>query len=138
MPRWACSNRPARRFVAPVNAPRSCPNNSVSPRVGVSVRELENAIERAIILSRDGTLLIEGVFNLGPIGSGEEPIGVDAGASTKQDRSRLREVERSHIVRVCEEYGWRIKGPDSASVRLELKPSTLYFRMQKLGIVKPA
>ena len=103
-----------------------------------NVRELENVIERAIILSRDGTLLLEGVFNPGPAGSGAEPSGEDTGVSIPQDRDRLRDVERAHIVRVCEECGWRIKGPGSASVRLGLKPSTLYFRMQKLGIVRPA
>ena len=103
-----------------------------------NVRELENVIERAIILSRDGTLLLDGVFDLGPAGSGAEPSGVDTGVSIPQDRDRLRDVERAHIVRVCEECGWRIKGPGSASGRLGLKPSTLYFRMQKLGIVRPA
>ena len=103
-----------------------------------NVRELENVIERAIILSRDGTLLLDGVFGLGPASSGPQPIDRDAGGTTEPDRHRLRDVERAHIVRVCEDSGWRIKGPDSASVRLGLKPSTLYFRMHKLGIVRPA
>ncbi len=103
-----------------------------------NVRELENVIERAIILSRDGTLLLEGVFDLGPARGVANPGGEDSGVSNPPDRDRLRDVERSHIIRVCEECGWRIKGPGSASVRLGLKPSTLYFRMQKLGIVRPA
>ena len=103
-----------------------------------NVRELENVVERAIILSRDGTLLLEGVFDLGPAGSGAVPGGGDAGVTTQHVPDRLRDVERAHIVRVCEECSWRIKGPGSASVRLGLKPGTLYFRMQKLGIVRPA
>ena len=61
-----------------------------------------------------------------------------AAGTTEQGRFTLREVERAHIVKVCEDCGWRIKGPDSASVRLGLKPSTLYFRMHKLGIVRSA
>jgi len=102
-----------------------------------NVRELENVIERAIILSRDGTLSLEGVFGPGLANTGPVPVG-GAAAADNQRRLTLREVERAHIVRVCEDCGWRIKGPDSASVRLGLKPSTLYFRIHKLGIVRPA
>ena len=103
-----------------------------------NVRELENVIERAIILSRDGTLSLEGVFGPGLAATGREPVGGAAAGADNQRRLTLREVERAHIVRVCEDCGWRIKGPDSASVRLGLKPSTLYFRIHKLGIVRPA
>ena len=52
-------------------------------------------------------------------------------------RSRLEELDRDHIVRVCHECGWRIKGADGAAERLGLKPSTLYFRFKKLGIERP-
>jgi len=100
-------------------------------------RELENVIERAIILSRDGPLSLEGVFGPGRADIRPEPVG-GAAAADNQRRLTLREVERAHIVRVCEDCGRRIKGPDSASVRLGLKPSTLYFRIHKLGIARPA
>ena len=103
-----------------------------------NVRELENVIERAIILSRDGTLLLDGVVDPGPARGVEDPGSEDAGASNPPDRDQLRNMERAHILRICGESGWRIKGPGSASVRLGLKPSTLYSRMQKLGIVRPA
>jgi formate hydrogenlyase transcriptional activator len=53
----------------------------------------------------------------------------DAAAS-----QRLDDVERAHILWVLEQVQGRIKGPDGASARLGLKPSTLYFRMKKLGI----
>jgi DNA-binding NtrC family response regulator len=102
-----------------------------------NVRELENVIERAIILSRDRTLSLAGVFGA------DEPAGRTAppealSTDTSQQRPvRLRDVDRAHILRVCEACGWRIKGPDSASVRLDLKPSSLYFRMKKLGITRP-
>jgi len=103
-----------------------------------NVRELENVIERAIILSRDGTLSLEGVFGPGLANTRPEPVGGAAAAADNQRRLTLREVERAHIVRVCEDCGWRIKGPDSASVRLGLKPSTLYYRIHKLGIARPS
>ena len=102
-----------------------------------NVRELENVIERATILSRDGTLLLDWEFDPGSIGGCREPIGA-AAAGTTEGRLTLCEVERAYILKICEECGWRIKGPDSASVRLGLKPSTLYFRMHKLGIVRKA
>ena len=103
-----------------------------------NVRELENVIERATILSHDGTLSLDWEFDPGPTGSYREPIGAAAADPTEQGRLTLREVERAYIVKVCEDCGWRIKGPDSASVRLGMKPSTLYFRMHKLGIVRAA
>jgi transcriptional regulator with GAF, ATPase, and Fis domain len=50
----------------------------------------------------------------------------------------LEDVEREHILHVLVDAGWRIKGADSASVRLRLNPSTLRSRMKKLGIVRPS
>ena len=102
-----------------------------------NVRELENVIERAIILSRDGSMQLDSVFDPDAAGTSREPIGAAAPAP-EPGRLTLRDVERAYIVKVCEECGWRIKGPDSASVRLGLKPSTLYFRMHKLGIARTA
>ena len=101
-----------------------------------NVRELENVIERAVILSSGGTLSLDWEFDPGTTAVCRGPIGPSAAETTDQSRLTLREVERAHIVKVCEDCGWRIKGPDSASVRLDLKPSTLYFRMHKLGIVR--
>ncbi len=101
-----------------------------------NVRELENVLERAIILSRDGILTLEGFLGHAPPGGGSE-IGGAPEETTAPDNRTMRDVERAHVLRVCEQCGWRIKGPESASVRLGLKPSTLYFRMKRLGIVKP-
>ena len=103
-----------------------------------NVRELENVIERAIILSRDGTLSLEGVFGPGPAATRRERVVRRRRRRRRSAPLDSREVERAYIVQVCEDCGWRIKGPDSASVRLGLKPSTLYFRFQKLGIVRPS
>ena len=46
----------------------------------------------------------------------------------------LADSEREHILKSLERTGWRIKGPSGAAIMLGLKPSTLYSRMQKLGI----
>ena len=51
--------------------------------------------------------------------------------------SNLLAVDRAHILSVLEDCGWKIKGNDNAAERLGLKPSTLRYRMKKLGIRRP-
>ncbi len=48
----------------------------------------------------------------------------------------LQTVERQHIISVLNSVNWRISGPKGAAKILGLNPSTLRFRMQKLGISK--
>jgi transcriptional regulator with GAF, ATPase, and Fis domain len=94
-----------------------------------NVRELRNVLERAMILSRGPMLRVDlpGMPPLGP--SRTTPTtAIDC----------LEDVEREHILQVLVDAGWRIKGADSASVRLRLNPSTLRSRMKKLGIVRPS
>jgi len=89
-----------------------------------NIRELENVIERAIILSPSSTLSVEDT-NCDADGQSAEPA---------EASSRLAEVERHHILRMIRECGGKIKGKDGAADRLGLKPSTLRSRMQRLGI----
>ena len=91
-----------------------------------NVRELENVIERAMILSPGATLLLNESFAQ----PGESPRG-DAPSSN------LEAIDRAHIVGVLEDCGWKIKGADNAADRLGFKPSTLRYRMKKLGIERP-
>ena len=93
-----------------------------------NVRELQNVIERSVILSTGGRLKVEET-----LGNLEVPDGPRA-ATLKQD---LYAVERANILRALEESGWKIKGHGNAASRLGLKPSTLRFRMQRLGIKRP-
>ena len=88
-----------------------------------NIRELENVIERAIILSPSSTLCVD------------ESLAMGGGQSEPAQVSRcLAEVERSHIEQVIRECGGKIKGPDGAGNRLGVKPSTLRSRMLRLGI----
>jgi formate hydrogenlyase transcriptional activator len=85
-----------------------------------NVRELENLIERAVILSSGTTLQI-------PLS--ELHLHPALTASTT-----LESAERQHILRVLEETGWRVAGPDGAAERLGMKRTTLQSKIKKLGI----
>jgi transcriptional regulator with GAF, ATPase, and Fis domain len=84
-----------------------------------NVRELRNILERAVILTSGPTLHVE------------LPAPADLQTSTGMT---LEAVERRHITAVLDEVRWRIRGEGGAAQRLGLKPSTLEFRMRKLGI----
>jgi transcriptional regulator with GAF, ATPase, and Fis domain len=89
-----------------------------------NIRELENVLQRAIILSPSTTL------TLGDGWMPAVPDRDDAGGVT------LVEVERRHIRAILEATRWRIEGAGGAAQQLGLRPSTLRSRMAKLGIAR--
>ncbi|MCU1314448.1 MAG: Sigma-54 dependent transcriptional regulator (Modular protein) [Acidobacteriaceae bacterium] len=91
-----------------------------------NIRELQNLIERAVILSK-GPVLNVSLADL----KSKTQNGAANGSST------LAEVERRHILSVLEETNWVFAGPNGAAARLGVKRPTLQFRMQKLGISRP-
>ncbi|MBC8868753.1 MAG: sigma 54-interacting transcriptional regulator [Planctomycetes bacterium] len=92
-----------------------------------NIRELENVVERAMILSPDSTLIVEPLLDVV-----HERTSVPAAKLASVDT-----VMRSHILSVLQECHWRIKGPGAAAERLDVNPSTLRYRMKKLGIERP-
>ena len=91
-----------------------------------NIRELENLIERAVILSRGGVLKVP----LAELRDVPEPA-----PSTTQT---MEEAEREHILRTLRETRWILSGPAGAAVRLGMKRTTLQSRMRKLGIDRPS
>jgi formate hydrogenlyase transcriptional activator len=91
-----------------------------------NIRELQNLIERAVILSNDGVLP-----NPLPTAAGTQGIAISPAATT------LRDSERTLILRTLERVGWVIGGPNGAAAKLGLKRTTLIHKMQKLRIVRP-
>lgn len=89
-----------------------------------NIRELENLIERASILTTNETLFIPGF----------ESESQKSKITLGQSSYALDAVQRNHILNILERCKWKISGPGSASELLELKPSTLRDRMSKLGI----
>jgi formate hydrogenlyase transcriptional activator len=87
-----------------------------------NIRELQNFIERSVILTSGDVLQP-------PLASLKSAAEVQSvGAITLED------AERDHICKTLEQTRWVVAGPNGAAARLGIKRSTLYFRMQKLGI----
>ena len=93
-----------------------------------NIRELENVMERAVILS-SGPILRVPVEDLQNC--------VTRGRANGTPRT-LEEAERAHILATVKETKWVLSGPRGAATRLGMNRSTLQFRMKKLGIVRPA
>ncbi|MFN0131622.1 MAG: sigma 54-interacting transcriptional regulator [Phycisphaerales bacterium] len=99
-----------------------------------NIRELENVIERAVILSNQGTLRVDGAIAAQTKRSPDAEAAVPPGV----DRRTLEEVERMHILYVLTLTSWRIAGDHGAAAILDMHPNTLRSRMAKLGIKKTA
>ncbi len=97
-----------------------------------NVRELRNVVERAMIVSPGPRFELAGTL---PRRRTEKN---DSTQTDERPGANLEDVERTHIVRVLEECGWRVSGKAGAAERLGLKRSTLQSRMKKLGIRRPA
>ncbi len=91
-----------------------------------NIRELQNLVERGVILSRGSTLEIP----LTELKRSTRPI-------TAANSTTLEAVERDHILRVLSETRWVIGGPTGAAARLGMNRTTLNHRMRKLGISRP-
>lgn len=91
-----------------------------------NIRELENVIERAVILSPGPVLQV----------SSQDLRTRVAPCDRAEHLQTLEEVERNHILKALKETRWTLSGPGGAAGRLGLNRSTLYFRMKKLGIAR--
>jgi formate hydrogenlyase transcriptional activator len=95
-----------------------------------NIRELQNLIERAVILSNEGVLP-------NPLPTSATRIVTTSTAATTPPATTLKDSERNLILRTLETVGWVIGGPKGAAVKLGLKRTTLIHKMQKLGITRP-
>ena len=91
-----------------------------------NIRELENVIERAVILSTGSVLHVP---------YRDLQSRVMPGRDDERPQT-LADVEREHIRAILQETRWILSGPRGAATRLGMNRSTLYFRMKKLGIVR--
>jgi formate hydrogenlyase transcriptional activator len=89
-----------------------------------NIRELQNVIERAVILSRGPVLTV-------PRAEFETTAPITSAAVTLED------AERDHILRALADTNWVIGGPSGAAMRLGLKRTSLVSTMRRLQIVRP-
>lgn len=113
-----------------------------------NIRELQNVIERAVVLSAGPVLAVEKSALPGvatpPSTWLPEAAMVDAKKTTPAAPAvpgapasgALEDIERQHILAVLKQTNWRIEGAQGAARILDLQPSTLRSRMQKLGIAR--
>ncbi len=96
-----------------------------------NIRELQNVIERAVIISSGPVLKV-------PLSDLKSRVAVTAPvaepAAGRDMRGLLEETERKQILAALEQANWIVAGPNGAAALLGMKRSTLQSRMQKLGI----
>lgn len=90
-----------------------------------NIRELENLIQRAVILSNDENLNLPNI---------KSSVKEQLISSTTLS---LNEVQRLHILKTLKKCKWKVDGDNGAAKVLELKPSTLRDKMKKLHIKRP-
>jgi formate hydrogenlyase transcriptional activator len=102
-----------------------------------NIRDLQNTIERAAVLATAPELTVE--WDLGPdlrYESGAEARRGDAFAGQPDEPRTLEAIEREHIIAMLRKARGVVEGPNGAAQLLALNPSTVRFRMKKLGISK--
>jgi formate hydrogenlyase transcriptional activator len=101
-----------------------------------NIRELQNVIERAVVLAPQGTSTLPS--SLLPVtGAAEQAEVADGVVLQGNGGSDIREIERRHILTVLEQTAWVIEGPRGAAQALNLHPNTLRSRLKKLNIQRP-
>ena len=96
-----------------------------------NIRELQNLVERAIILSRDGVLP-------NPLQK-RQTSAIILGANPQSSLSSMNweDADRARVVETLEQTGWIVGGPRGAAAKLGLKRTTLLAKMRRLGISRP-
>ncbi|PYT59668.1 MAG: Fis family transcriptional regulator [Acidobacteria bacterium] len=110
-----------------------------------NIRELENLIERAVLLSPGKELRVPlselrsaaNASSNAVTGPSSSFPSLTSSTSLTSSISTLEEAERQHILRALRQTQWRIAGPKGAAAILGMKRTTLQARMRKLGIRRP-
>ena len=97
-----------------------------------NIRELQNLVERAVILSRDGVLP-------NPLHKEQTELMIPSLHRTRAVHSSmtLEDADRALIVETLEQAGWIVGGPGGAAAKLGLKRTTLLAKMRRLDILRP-
>lgn len=106
-----------------------------------NIREMQNVIERAVIISTDGKLHFDLRVPDPPSFERNQPAESSVKQLLNEHRftmaNRSKESQREIILSTLEKTNWKVYGPRGAAEALNLKPTTLASRIKKLGIQKP-
>ena len=132
------ANKFAQQMKRPIESvPKEMMNALVNYHWPGNIRELQNLIERAVILSKGSTLIVP-LDELKESNQRDRTVNGDTAKVAQANGSEtLESIERDHILRVLGESSWVIGGPKGAAARLGLNRTTLNHRMRKLGITRP-
>jgi formate hydrogenlyase transcriptional activator len=121
----------AQRMKRPIESvPREAMAALMSYHWPGNIRELQNLVERGVILSRGSSLEI-------PLGELKQASRASNHTNGHTIGLTLEGVERDHILRVLGDSHWVIGGPAGAAARLGINRTTLNHRLRKLGITRP-
>ena len=97
-----------------------------------NIRELQNLVERAVILSRDGALS-------NPLQNKQTELMIPSLQRTRTFHSSrtLEDSDRALILETLEQAGWIVGGPRGAAAKMGLKRTTLLAKMRRMGILRP-
>jgi transcriptional regulator with GAF, ATPase, and Fis domain len=139
--------RLAKHFIERTCARLNCPAAHITPEQVQqlrryhwpgNIRELQNVIERAVILARGGVLQLEHALPPRMLEAGSAPVfQKTSSAPPAVIREEIwKEQERENILAALEQARWKIYGKDGAAALLGIKPSTLAYRLKVLEIHK--
>jgi len=101
-----------------------------------NIRELQNVIERAVIVSTGPALSVDVTDLKSPKPSTPAEKPASPKSTNGALHSVLEETERQQILKALKECNWVVAGPNGAAAHLAMKRSTLQLRMHKLGIAR--
>jgi len=103
-----------------------------------NVRELQNVIERAIILSDGERLRLElAMGDSGGTATAAEPDAGDSSVAGYLTAIEMEQAERSNLIAAMEAAGWKVSGAGGAAELLGVKPTTLAYQLRKHAVHKP-
>ena len=100
-----------------------------------NIRELQNVIERAVVLSRGSVLRLgRDLLPLTAEAAIDDDIVATSGQLANGESHSLEQIEKQHILEVLTQTKWVFEGANGAAKILDLHPNTLRSRMKKLGL----
>lgn len=99
-----------------------------------NVRELQNIIERAVIITHDGTISWETLIPKSPSDAPTQNESIEGRIYSSEEMIKL---EKENILRALKKTRWKISGKNGAAAILQLKPTTLTSKIKALNIQRP-